>query len=300
MPTFNYLDPAMMGGGQAIDPAVMGGAAPQKGAAPLDAMMQNPNGGVAGNAGAGGFDYMAAAPAGASMPAMTGGQQLQPAAAGTPQTYTSDQFGQWYQGQYGSAIDPALMQQIGAAVGPAGEGGLYSQAQWDQGVGMAQQHQANAKPFFPEFEAPKYEAGPAYQAPGKFQAPTMDQAMSDPGYQFALKSGMDALQNSQAARGLARTGASLKELMNYGQQAASQQYDKVYGRAAQEYGQDYQMGRDAWQMNDAQRRDARDFGYRGASDAFNARFRGKELTFQDMFNRWNTNVNTQTQLALAD
>ena len=128
----------------------------------------------------------------------------------------------------------------------------------------------------------------------------MDQALADPGYQFAVKGGMDALQNSQAARGMARTGASLKELMNYGQQAATQQYDKVYDRAAQQYGQNYQIGRDAWAVNDAQRRDARDFGYKGASDAFNAGFRGRELTFQDMFNRWNTNVNTQTQLALAD
>ena len=50
------------------------------------------------------------------------------------------------------------------------------------------------------FTPPKYEAGPEYQAPAAFQAPTMDQALADPGYQFALKQGTDALQNSQAAR----------------------------------------------------------------------------------------------------
>ena len=283
---FNYDQLRQLGGGQAVDPAaqfaaINGGQPLAPGGAPVP----GPNTGVAGpNAGAGGFDYLqAGAPAGGAAP-----------------TYTPDQFSAWYSQQYGGPIDPGLLSQIGAAVGPAGENGQYSQGQFDQGKAIAQQQAQNAKPFFPEFKPPTYEAGPAYQAPAPFVAPTMDQAMADPGYQFALKGGMDALQNGQAARGLARTGASLKELMNYGQQAAAQQYDKVYDRAAQQYGQNYQQGRDAWAVNDAQRRDARDYAYKGASDAFNAGFRGRELTFEDMFRRWNTNVNTQTQLALAD
>mgnify|MGYP000373107889 CR=1 FL=1 len=280
---FNYDQLQQLGGGvPAVDPAAQlaafGGGAPQGGGMPNPAQ----NTGVAGNLGSGGFDYMAPAP-GAPAP-----------------TYTPDQFSSWYQQQFGNPIDQGLLGQIGAAVGPAGENGQYSQAQFDQGKQLAQQQQQNAKPFFPEFKPPEYQAGPAYQAPEKFVAPTMEQAQADPGYQFALNQGMNALQNAQAAKGLARTGASLKALMDYGQQAATQQYDKVYDRAASQYGQNYQMGRDAWTLNDAQRRDARDFGYRGASDAFNANFRGRELQFEDLFRRWAQNTNIQTQLALAD
>lgn len=252
----------------------------------------------------GGFDYMGQAryvqnPQQAGQPAMA--QGLDGAqAAGNPQNYTAQGFQDWYQGEFGRAIDPTLLGNIGTAVGAAGEGGVYSQDQWNQGQALARQNNQNGQPFFPEFQAPVYEAGPAYQAPGAFQAPTMEQAQSDPGYQFAVKQGLGALQSAQAARGLARTGGSLKALMDYGQQAAAQQYDKVYDRAAQNYARDYQIGRDAWRDNESQRQGAYDRNYRGASDAFNARFRGKELTFEDLYRRWALQTNIQAQRELAD
>lgn len=216
--------------------------------------------------------------------------------------YTPEQFGQWYQQTYGQAATGEQMQQIGAQVGaPTGPNGTYSAAQWAQGQAAAPGvQQGGQQNFFPEFKAPTYDAGPAYQPPPQFQAPTMDQAMADPGYQFSLNQGVKALEGSAAARGTARTGGALKDIMAFGQGAAAQQYDKVYGRAANEYAQNYQIGRDAWRDNDAQRSGAFDRNYRGQQDQFNARFRGQELRFSDLYNRWNTNVNTQTQLALAD
>ena len=71
---------------------------------------------------------------------------------------------------------------------------------------------------------------------GEFKAPTMEEAMNDPGYQMALKEGLKGMQQSQAAQGLLRTGGSLKDLMNYGQGMAAQQYGNVYNRAANTYG----------------------------------------------------------------
>lgn len=225
-----------------------------------------------------------------------GGVQQDPAAAG----YTADQFGQWYKGQYGADLNQDQWAQVGSAVGaPTGPNGQYSADQYTAGQKVAQGFQAQPA-FFPEFQPPSYEASPAYQAPAKFQAPTMEQALNDPGYQFATQQGIGALMNSAAAKGLARTGGTAKGLIDYGQQAAAQQYDKVYNRAANEYAQDYQIGRDAWGVNDAARRDARDFNYKGASDKFNAGFRAKELAFEDLFRRWNSNLNVNTQLALAD
>ncbi len=277
--------PQMPGGGapQKLDPAALGGGAmPPQGPGALEPMAAG-----------------AQAPAGAGMPSLDGNQQLQPAAAGTPQTYTSDQFGQWYQGQYGNALTSDQWNQIGNAVGAPGENGQYTQDQWNTGQQLAKGFQ-NQPAFFPEFQPPAYESGPAYQAPAKFQAPTMEQAQNDPGYQFALKQGIGSIMSGAAARGVARTGGTMKGLIDYGQQAAAQQYDKVYGRAAQEYAQDYQIGRDAWGVNQQQRDAAYDRRYKGESDRFNAGFRAKEMAFEDLYRRWRDNLNVNTQLALAD
>lgn len=90
--------------------------------------------------------------------------------------------------------------------------------------------------------------GTAGQAPEfSFTPPSQEEALQDPGYQFALGEGLRALQGSAAARGTLRTGGTLRDLMDYGQQAATQRYGDVYGRQ-------YQLARDefapkygAWQ-----------------------------------------------------
>lgn len=56
---------------------------------------------------------------------------------------------------------------------------------------------------------------------------------ADPGYQFSLDQGLKSIQGSAAARGLNQSGATLKALQNYGQNAAAQQYGDIYNR---EYG----------------------------------------------------------------
>ena len=71
---------------------------------------------------------------------------------------------------------------------------------------------------------------------GDFKPPSYEEAMADPGYQFALKEGAGALENSALARGVGRTSGTLKDLMNYGQGMAAQQYQNVYNRAANTYG----------------------------------------------------------------
>ena len=53
---------------------------------------------------------------------------------------------------------------------------------------------------------------------------------SDPSYQFRLQQGQDAIQSSAAAKGGLLTGATLKALQNYGQDAASQEYGNAYNR----------------------------------------------------------------------
>lgn len=58
----------------------------------------------------------------------------------------------------------------------------------------------------------------------RFQAfnPTSYDPTSDPAYQFRLRQGLDAAENSQAARGLQGSGGAMKELANYATGLASQ------------------------------------------------------------------------------
>ncbi len=72
-----------------------------------------------------------------------------------------------------------------------------------------------------------------------FQAPTNVTEQNDPGYQFRLSQGLDALQNSAAARGGLLSGGTAKAINNYAQSDASNEYSNVYGRALGEYQQNY-------------------------------------------------------------
>ena len=58
---------------------------------------------------------------------------------------------------------------------------------------------------------------------------------ADPGYEFRLQEGVNALDASAAARGRLRSGAQDKAIMSYGQDLASQEYGNAFSRAIQEY-----------------------------------------------------------------
>jgi hypothetical protein len=70
---------------------------------------------------------------------------------------------------------------------------------------------------------------------------------TDPGYQFRLNQGLDAITSNAAARGVLRTGGNLQDLMDYGQNAASQEYQNVWNRAYMPWQQQYQGNLAAWQ-----------------------------------------------------
>jgi hypothetical protein len=69
----------------------------------------------------------------------------------------------------------------------------------------------------------------------KFQAPTDVTQQNDPGYQFRLKQGMQALNNSAAAKGNLLSGNALEAQQQFGQNLASNEYGNVYNRAFNEY-----------------------------------------------------------------
>lgn len=58
---------------------------------------------------------------------------------------------------------------------------------------------------------------------------TMSDFVADPGYNFRMNEGLKAIQASASARG-GGGGGTLKSLMNYGQNMASEEYNNAYNR----------------------------------------------------------------------
>lgn len=57
-----------------------------------------------------------------------------------------------------------------------------------------------------------------------------DKFQADPGYAFRMSEGMKALERSAAARGGLMSGATLKGITRFGQDAASQEYQNAFNR----------------------------------------------------------------------
>jgi len=68
---------------------------------------------------------------------------------------------------------------------------------------------------------------------------TMSQFYNDPGYQFTLQQGENAVNNSAAAKGGLLSGATQKALAQYSTGLANQTYSDAYNRYLQTSNQDY-------------------------------------------------------------
>lgn len=127
-------------------------------------------------------------------------------------------------------------------------------------------------PNAPTFKPPEFKAPPPFSF-GDFKAPTAQDALSDPGYQFRVQQGQDVLQHSAAARGVLNTGMTLKDILDYGQNSASQEYQNVFNRQANTYGMNRGNAVDTYNTNYAtQYVDPYKYAYQGALDTFNPSF----------------------------
>lgn len=94
--------------------------------------------------------------------------------------------------------------------------------------------------WLPDYEGPmspsfRFPGVPGFDAPD-FDVPSYEDALNEPGYQFRLGAGRGALENSAAARGTLRTGGTLKDILEYGQNFGAAEYSNVFNRALQTYG----------------------------------------------------------------
>lgn len=99
---------------------------------------------------------------------------------------------------------------------------------------------ANGLGWMPQFTGPTY----------GFVAPTLEEAKAEPGYQFALQEGLGGMQNSAAAKGTLRGGATLKDLIRWGEGFGEQNYGNVYNRSKglydTKFGADYTLAKDQY------------------------------------------------------
>lgn len=126
-----------------------------------------------------------------------------------------------------------------AVVGGAVIGGVAMNKAADkqsEGTGKALDEQAREFDITQENQKPYLEAGKV--ALGKFAAENdvpfdPSQVQLDPGYQFGLRQGQQAIDRKTAAAGGRISGAALKAAAQYGTDYATTGYSAAYGRAKQ-------------------------------------------------------------------
>lgn len=135
------------------------------------------------------------------------------------------------------------------------------------------------------FTPPAYEGAtpfsrPEYAAAQPFTGLSVDEMNADPGYQFRMQQGQQALERSGAAKGVTNTGGNLRDILDYGQQAGSQEYGAAYGRKLNDYTTNeqnrfntyqtnYANAMGAYNQNEANRAGAFDRNVGNAASAYN-------------------------------
>lgn len=110
---------------------------------------------------------------------------------------------------------------------------------------------------------PGYFASAAGSAPQlnlpEFVAPTGEEVLKgDPSYQFRVGQGLQALRQGRAAQGTLNTGGTLKDILEYGQKAASQEYGNFFDRS-----------RSVWGLNRDRLTDMYNASYKNYLDQYN-------------------------------
>ncbi len=150
-------------------------------------------------------------------------------------------------------------------------------------------------PPTPTFTPPSYTPPPAFSF-GAFKGPDAQSVLNDPGYQFRLNQGEQALQQGAAAKGTLNGGATQKAILGYGQDYASNEFNNVWNRDLTEYNTNLDSALKTYATNyGSQYLDPYKFAYQGAQDAFAPQVlgyqtqaaAGQHQTDMDYANTWN-------------
>jgi hypothetical protein len=167
-----------------------------------------------------------------------------PAASGSGSSWDPSQ----YYGKTDSSSINAYVTGALAGTGREGDAAMWEQyitskggganSYWDNLISKNQGGDAAGNGAGPagSFQYPKWTDTFTY-APWtqQFTAPTGITEQNDPGYQARLQLADQGIQTSAAAQGTAYSGGTLKDIANYNQTFASQEYGNVYNRALTDY-----------------------------------------------------------------
>ena len=105
----------------------------------------------------------------------------------------------------------------------------YERHEYDELPGY-KEHEYGTLPGYNKFG---YDDLPEYKKAGaapEFVPPTYEELAADPAYQERLRSGVEALDHSAAAKGLARSGGTYTDILGFGQRLASEELENIYNR----------------------------------------------------------------------
>ena len=140
-------------------------------------------------------------------------------------------------------------------------------------------------PYTQQFTAPTPTALPSgFQAPAPFSFSGVNET-NDPAYQFDLQQGQQAVQRSAAAQGGLVSGGALKDLDNYSQGVASNQYQQSYQNAANLYQQNYANSLGTYQTNYANTAQQNQQNYTNALQNYNTAYNVFQNNQTSSFNR---------------
>jgi hypothetical protein len=170
--------------------------------------------------------------------------------------------------------------------GAGSSGGGSSARSGYSGPFAPPQPQAGWMPTYtaPVFQPPAPLNIPTWNAPAPFAydpfaPPTLEQARNEPGFAFAMEQGSKALENSAAAKGVLRTGGTMKELIGFGQKLGEQNYGNVYNRMQGTYGVNRNNAADIYTKNYNAARDT----YGAGVDEITGEYNSLYKTAQDAF-----------------
>lgn len=178
----------------------------------------------------------------------------------------------------------------------------------------------------PAFEDPGvFDPGDPFSYPefsyADFVGPRPEQINDDPSFQWRMDQGRKALEASAAGKGILRSGGSMKDLLRYGQNFASQEYGNIWNRALTEYDTNRDNAFGSWNANRSNAFDTWNTAYTGRKDAygfsadrannlnafnlnnsqfdFTGRNRQAEFDREQAFQKWLAEGNWLTDLAVG-
>lgn len=127
----------------------------------------------------------------------------------------------------------------------------------------------NPLPPAPGFNPPNFTAPPPFSF-ADFVNTTADDMNQDPGFQVRVDRGRDILEHGAAAKGILNTGMTLKDILDYGQNSASQEFQNVDNRRRSTYSMNRSNAVGNYEENyKTQYYDPYTFQYKSAYDAAN-------------------------------